>query len=444
MPLIKGSLRYGAGPVRQLKWLLCREHPLREMRISCLAKLQASKVTSMRAMNLVSLGLLVPVLAVGAGEIPARRIVDPQTAEHGKAILFIRNNALWALDVDDGTVERLTPESVNNLPVHLDYPSWSPDGTRIVYEFGRSTDGGRSINEANILVMQADGSKAIAVTHEPTPTHDWLEPVWSPDGRKLAAITSWYEGHKLVGGIWVMHADGSGGVPIMRISRGVTLVELSWSPNGKKFAFISNRALDGSDQPITKGIIPANIWVINSDGSTATPLTRFVQTTGFPEHLAWSPDSRKLAFESNGALDASDATIPSRNIWLANADGSGAVPLTRNQHGREDAPAWSPDGSKLVFGSGGNIWVINADGSGAKPLTTLPAGVFSDSPAWSPDGKMIAYSSNRAIDGSDTPAPDRCRPSVCWNLWLMQADGSGNRPLTRYENPPPGKFRWRP
>lgn len=232
-------------------------------------------------------------------------------------------------------------------------------------------------------------------------------------------------------------------------------------PDGKKFAFVSNRALDGSDRPIRKEVFPQNIWVINSDGSAATPLTKFVQTSCFLGGLAWSPDGRKLAYRSNGALDSSDATIPSSNIWIANADGSGVVPLTRAQEGvAVRTLAWSPDGSKLAFESSlgldgsddvfhrlpaRNIWVINADGSGARPLTTLTAmGVLSDLPAWSPDGKMIAYLSSRALDGSDTPAPGQCRPFMCSNLRLMQADGSRNRPLTRYENPAPLKFRWRP
>jgi Tol biopolymer transport system component len=171
--------------------------------------------------------------------------------------------------VDDGTVKQLTPEPVP--PIYLDSPSWSPDGAKIVFASNRGPDGRESVNDFNIWVMQADGSGAIAVTHEPRPSHDWLQPVWSPDGRKLGAITDWYEGHKRVGGIWVMNADGSGGMPIMKASRGITLDELTWSPDGKKFAFVSNRALDGSDRPIRKEVFPQNIWVINSDGSAATP-----------------------------------------------------------------------------------------------------------------------------------------------------------------------------
>jgi Tol biopolymer transport system component len=406
-------------------------------------RLQARKVRGVRAVSLMSLALLAIVLAVGAGETPTRRIAEPQSAEHGNRILFIRNFTLWAIDVDDGVVKQLTPEPVKP-PIYLNCPSWSPEGAKIVFASDRSPDGQDSLKLTNIWVMQADGSGAIAVTHKPIPNHNWGCAVWSPDGRKLATLTSWYEGQKLVVGIWVMNADGSGGMPIMKASRGIALDELIWSPDGKKLAFASNRALDGSDRFIAKAekVIPRNIWVINADGSAATPLTRFVQSTGFPEHLAWSPDSRKLAYDSNGALDGSDTTIRAWNIWIANADGSGAIPLTSNENGRFEAPAWSPDGSRLAFSSG-KIWVINADGSGARPLTTLPCGP-SGSPAWSPDGKMIAYSSDCALDGSNVPAPRKCQPSACSNLWVMQADGSGNRPLTRYELSSPRNFHWRP
>jgi Tol biopolymer transport system component len=83
-------------------------------------------------------------------------------------------------------------------------------------------------------------------------------------------------------------------------------------------------------------------------------------------------------------------------------------------------PAWSPDGRKIAFRSTRNgnrdIYVMNADGSGKRNLTRNAA---SDSrPSWSPDGRKIAFVSNR--DGR-------------LEAHVMNADGSGQRSLAGSE-----------
>ncbi|MDX6510624.1 MAG: TolB protein [Gaiellaceae bacterium] len=92
----------------------------------------------------------------------------------------------------------------------------------------------------------------------------------------------------------------------------------------------------------------------------------------------------------NGAI----AYEHGRDIWTINPDGTGAVQLTATPGTFESDPAWSPDGKKIAFTSvldapGGNsqVWVMNADGSQAHPITTTGGG----SPAWSPEGTRIAY-----------------------------------------------------
>ena len=119
-----------------------------------------------------------------------------------------------------------------------------------------------------------------------------------------------------------------------------------------------------------------------------------------------------------------------------NADGSGQRRLTRNG-GRNVAPAWSPDGRRIVFerrfgrrqsngvrvrrSVGYEVHVMNADGSGQQRLTPrgsdLRAGLDDQRrPGWSPDGRRIAFVSKR--DGND-------------EVYVMNADGSGQRNLTR-------------
>jgi Tol biopolymer transport system component len=78
------------------------------------------------------------------------------------------------------------------------------------------------------------------------------------------------------------------------------------------------------------------------------------------------------------------------------------VRLTSSEEA-EFAPEWSPDGRWIVYSRGpmtaghANLWIMNADGSDQKPLT--PRGEWDDyDPAWSPDGTRIAFESNRGGD----------------------------------------------
>jgi Tol biopolymer transport system component len=199
--------------------------------------------------------------------------------------------------------------------------------------------------------------------------------------------------------------------------------------------------LDGSNAPNSNST--SNIWMINADGSKPIPLTKL--TAGGADSLmaAWSPDGSKIAFRSGRALDGSDALNTNfvNNIWVMNADGSNAIPLTKLTAANVimgSAPAWSPDGSKIAFNSSRaldgsnansnaiNIWVINEDGSNPSPLTKLTAGSTSGHPIWSPDGSKIFFDSNRVLDGSDA-----INVQFRSNIWVVNADGTNPAPLTK-------------
>ncbi|HZV60153.1 MAG TPA: hypothetical protein VFF42_07410, partial [Candidatus Eremiobacteraceae bacterium] len=190
----------------------------------------------------------------------------------------------------------------------------------------------------------------------------------------------------------------------------------------------SDRALDGSNQQNTAET--KNIWVMNADGSGLMPLTKLTAANTSVTNPVWSPDSRRLAFSWNRALDNTDAVKPisARNIWVVNVDNSYARPLTKFTAKLSIAtdPEWSPDASKLVFSSNGNVWSMNADGSGAIPLTHFVPrlAAVSLNPVWSGDGAKIAF-------------------EYTGNIWVMNADGSDAKLVTR-SGTVRGRLRWGP
>src|SRR5437763_2960184 len=111
-------------------------------------------------------------------------------------IVFSRRDDIWSANADGSGLRRLTSARGAEFD-----PSWSPDGTRIVYRDSRR---GINVND-ELYVMDADGSHRRNLTH--TVTNEW-SPAWSPDGRAIA----YYSGQ-----LFVMNADGSAPHPITKI-----------------------------------------------------------------------------------------------------------------------------------------------------------------------------------------------------------------------------------
>ena len=207
-----------------------------------------------------------------------------------------------------------------------------------------------------IRTANADGTGVVTLTSSIPPS---TEPTWSPDGTKIAYISS-----SANADIYVMNSNGTNQVNLTN-TMGVNESNPSWSAPGK---IVYERG--------------GQIWTMNADGTNQIQFVGITQPT--PTAPAWSADGSKIAFVSGG------------EIWKINADGTNERRVTINTTA-DTNPSWSPDGAKIVFAKGTNgITIINEDGTDDINLT----GVVGDAaPAWSPDGTTIAFRRNAAPNG---------------------------------------------
>ncbi|MBL9187589.1 MAG: PD40 domain-containing protein [Opitutaceae bacterium] len=105
-----------------------------------------------------------------------------------------------------------------------------------------------------------------------------------------------------------------------------------------------------------------------------------------------SPDGTRVAYVVTEVLKDENRT--NADIWITQADGSGATRKLTASRKRDASPRWSPDGKWIAFESARDgetqIFLLPADGGGeARKLTSLSTGA--SQPVWAPDGKSLAF-----------------------------------------------------
>jgi hypothetical protein len=191
---------------------------------------------------------------------------EPTWSPDGSEVVYMRQSEgvqdLWRIGADGSNPENLTKTPA----ISETSPEFSADGTKIAYiSTGPNPCCDPGYNN-DIWVMNADGSDQTALTETGSPRQN-LSPTWSPDGTKIAYSTTEGGGEN---GFHVMNADGNGDSGPLPTGSPVSTLNLSWSPDGTRIAY----------QPMAGGL-----WVMNPDGTGATPL---VINTG-AAYPSWAP-----------------------------------------------------------------------------------------------------------------------------------------------------------
>jgi 3-mercaptopyruvate sulfurtransferase SseA len=183
---------------------------------------------------------------------------------------------------------------------------------------------------------------------------------------------------------------------------------------------------DGKRLLYVSGAWPkSQLFVANADGSGARAITDEVHAAFNP---AWSPNGRHVAFT------IADLSTHAIQVAVVDSDGKNPRQLTRfaDEDGGPQWAAWSPDGKRLAIQAGkysrekpetntSHIWIINLADSSLKRLNAHDRPYLDETPSWFPDGKRIAFQSDR---------------SGVMQIWVMNDDGTGARQLTSWKPNP--------
>jgi len=323
---------------------------------------------------------LISSKSVARGEISVideRQVTSDETwdtmavwSPDSSKIAFLRERSMvdskdvWIINAGGGNLKQVISASLE-----IEYPSWSHDGKLIAY--AALTSGNRHIWVADVL---RGGQKQL--TSEKIFGH--LSPIWSPVGGEIAYLKVGSHDQD----IWVMDVDGENQ---RQVTRGeADDKSISWSPDGSRIVFV--RTDDGL----------GDIWVVNKDGTGLLQLTSGSFSETKPR---FSPDGSQIAFVSRPPPQSASAVVAGETpvnlydtLWVMNSDGSGVKQLSLD---RADGDySWGPWGDRIVFvklaENSATLWVVSVDGGHEKMLTLSQP--FPTNPAWSPDGSRIVYS----------------------------------------------------
>ena len=301
--------------------------------------------------------------------LPDGTLEGISVAINGTAVYAVASSDanLWAVDIGDGDAAavaiRVTNDSVRNT-----LPIYSPDGQRIAFvQFGAGV-------EANVRIMRADGAGA----DPPLPEGVFGYPSWSPDGTRLLIESlnadpklSWIDlarrratalrpgppsqarmirlspdGTHLA--FWMPEPDGAmnawvqgidAAVPVRLTDDAEAVNYPVWAPDGQSLAV-----------EIKRGEV-THIGIVSKTGGTVTQLTK---EAGQSWPHSWSPDGEHIAFAGQRA--------GVWNVWTVSRLTGKSRQLTSftSANGYVRYPSWSPRGDRIVFEratSESSIWI---------------------------------------------------------------------------------------
>ena len=339
----------------------------------------------------------------------------PTWSPDGRQIAFVRYSdseptwSFYAVSSFGGRERHLYTGAQQNW-IYCDQLDWSPDGKFLMFS--------ESVDESTHAPLALLSLSDLTVRRITSPANQQFDcaAYFSPDGSNVAFVRGAMSADR--GDLFVQKLKGGDSVRLISENAGGTP---SWTKDGKEIVFSSAMgglqnlwripATGGLPRPV-EGVSGESyrpsiarrgdqlvyeqvnrlgtIWQLHLKDerhSLGSP-TRLLAGRGFVQKPDFSPDGKKIAFESN-RMGYSD-------IWVCDSDGSNCLQLT-SLHGNAATARWSPDGHYIAFEAitkaFWEVYLLEYPGGVPRVLTTFP-GANNGVPRWSRDGQWIYFYSS--------------------------------------------------
>ena len=263
-------------------------------------------------------------------------VSQPRWSPDGKQILFMKRTETkgdWPYDKlaimpADGGKETNIMSSYDNKIGIIGFQTGmnvSSDGKQIVIS-AKNYDEGVIINNwpaCQIWTTSIKGENLVQITKPPEPYTDF-SPCWSPDGKSIAFVRSkLLKDPKVYGETSIYTINPSGGEPKLLTTEPDVICSIKWSPDGKYIAYLNNNGLNiiEAQNGISRIVGKVPRWTVHTE-------------------LAWSPDSKRIAFNDIGGKVIKVMSIESDSVQDIE---TGLIDINIFHLD------WSPDGKRFVF-----------------------------------------------------------------------------------------------